>query len=255
MPKQIIHLLLMAISLCALNACKTQQNSSKLNDPITSAFLFSKKFAGSFYSHNIYNSHYKIQSGLRLKAAKDDSLAKPLVLALHWAGSGDAYERFSSCLIEPTFESKDVHIIVPDAMGSVWTTEYHTESILQLIKTAIQVWNVDEERILVCGYSNGGNGSYYFIENYPEIFKAAIPMAAHYRSSKKIDAPIYAIHGDQDELFLLQDIEKFATEAQNLGTNLTLKVLEGFSHYDACSMQEAFSKGLTWINDNINGGF
>ena len=77
------------------------------------------------------------------------------------------------------------------------------------------------DKVLVTGYSNGGNGSWYYAENHADLFKAAIPMASAYRIKESVNIPIYLIHGERDDLFPVAATLGFAKAAQAAGTDIT----------------------------------
>ena len=177
---------------------------------------------------------------------KEDDLPKPLILALHWAGGNEDYKVFSDCLIEPAFQELDAYIIVPDAEQQIWYTEHNQQKILELMEAAITLWNVDKNKILVTGYSNGGNGSWYYAEHHANLFSAAIPMASAYKVSGAIKLPIYLIHGEKDDLFPVSTTLDFAKETEAAGTDITIKTNERLSHFEACAYAEDLKAGVDW---------
>ncbi|NHZ87312.1 MAG: hypothetical protein GWP19_15820, partial [Planctomycetia bacterium] len=129
-----------------------------------------------------------------------DSEKVPLILGLHWAGKSES-EQYLRCLADPGFRKLNAIIFAPDADDYYFWDENNYSLILTLIEYAKKSWPIDEDKIIVSGYSNGGIATWFFGVNYPQIFSAAIPIASRYDYDKKLQIPFYVIHGDKDELF------------------------------------------------------
>lgn len=244
-------LVLCLFTLFILSSCSPKPNISQINpiDPLEQVFLSAAKFPGKAFSHNVYDPTYKLNYGLKIRPSRDTSSSKPLVVALHWAGGGDNFEIFYKCLIEPVFGDSDYHLVIPDAQGLVWTSEYSEQKVLNIKKYASSVLKVDEDRVLVTGYSNGGNGTWYFAENFPEQFTAAIPMAAAYKTNLPLKMPVYCLHGTRDELFPIKQARDHSKDLMSKGVQIEFVELDR-AHKEACTFVEELKTAKTWI-DNI----
>lgn len=158
----------------------------------------------------------------------------PLVLALHWGGPWDGYIGYSECLAFPAFESLNAIIIAPSSDGKRWTTPKNEARVVDLMKKVNKHWPVDPERVIVTGYSNGGIGSWFLAKKYPKLFTTAIPIAGSYQEAK-IKIPVYAIHGEMDELFNINEVSETIKSSIKKGSNIKFKIIPGFNHYDACA--------------------
>lgn len=174
---------------------------------------------------------------------------KSLIIALHWAGGGDTFEEFNDCLILPALKPFDTIIVSPEGENQLWSTGNNEEKILSIVYNAQKYWNVNPNNVAVTGYSNGGNGSWYFAEKYPELFSAAIPMASAYPIHKKIDIPLYVIHGRKDELFQISQTEKWVKKTTEKGTDVTFVVNEKLSHFQGCAYTEMLSQAGQWLQN------
>lgn len=102
----------------------------------------------------------------------------------------------------------DAFIIVPIAPAEmVWAAPNGGEkSALPLAIDALRdvqkKFNIDDKRIYVSGYSMGGTGTFAIVEQYPEIFAAAMPLCGYWEPARALsfpkNVPIWAIHGSQD---------------------------------------------------------
>lgn len=186
---------------------------------------------------------------MRICFPEESTKKNMLVIALHWGGGGKAFEKFSSCLVEPAMSNLNAIIISPDSEYLSWNDPHNEDKILQLVAMAKRFWNVDPSNIIVLGYSNGGIGSWYFADKYPEIFRAAIPIASMYKPVKKIDVPLYVIHGEKDELFKIDEIRSAVDLSIEYGTKIKLITNINYSHYMACDYVEELKKVAMWLKE------
>ena len=99
------------------------------------------------------------------------------------------------------------------------------------------------------GYSNGGNGSWYFAEHHPELFSAAIPMASSYAITEKINIPLYVIHGEKDELFSVTKTSEWIRNSKEVGSDITFVTNESLSHFQGCSYVRELRKAQEWLQN------
>ncbi len=174
----------------------------------------------------------------------------PLILGLHWTGESES-EQYLRCLADPGFRKLNAIIFAPDAGDYYFWDENNYSLILTLIEYAKKYWPIDENKIIVSGYSNGGIATWFFGINYPQIFSVAIPIASKYDYDKKLQIPFYVIHGEKDELFPLSDTQNLVNSLQSKGSNIKLNVAEGFSHYTACSYDNYLRQASDWLINEV----
>jgi predicted peptidase len=174
----------------------------------------------------------------------------PLVIALHWGGPGDGYKGYSECLAFPAFESMNAIIIAPSSDGMRWTSPKNEDRVIDLVKKVIKYWPVDPEKVIVTGYSNGGIGSWHYAKKYPKLFAANIPLAGYYKN-EKINVPVYAIHGEKDELFDINEIKEMIEYSIKKGSKIKFKIIPGYSHYDACAYLEALLEMVNLVEKEV----
>ena len=182
----------------------------------------------------------------------------PLILTLHGysAGHPDAHKQ-TACYVEPGLEDMDVIILSPNGGAEDWETLQNDDQLRILIQLSTQYWPVDISKIVVSGYSNGGNGSWYYAETQPGIFSAAIPLAAGYSivkpdgTGRKINIPMYVIHGSEDDLFPLDTVQRWANLSIQAGSDITFVVAEGLGHYTPCEYVDYFKDAAAWLENEV----
>ncbi|MGI9531330.1 dienelactone hydrolase family protein [Lutimonas sp.] len=184
---------------------------------------------------------------------------RPLVVRLHGAaqsGSTTAHQS-TACLVEPAFEGKDVFILSPNSNGMLWYEQANIVQILALMDLVTSNLNVDEDKVVMTGYSDGGNGSWFYAQYYQDLISAAIPMATSYNTANnageinKINVPLYVIHGSEDELFPLDITEGFVDESKDAGSDITFVIADGLVHNEPCDYQDELDKAVDWLYNDI----
>jgi predicted peptidase len=83
-----------------------------------------------------------------------------------------------------------------------WPSSYVIE-VINWVKTYLRI---DEKRIYITGLSLGGGGTWVTIQDYPELFAAALPVCGGYNSPSKAykiaaeNLPVWASHGSIDDV-------------------------------------------------------
>lgn len=182
---------------------------------------------------------------------------RPLIMTLHGASGGDPNaHKNTECYAEPGFASLNPIIISPNGGANLWTTFGNQEMVLTLVDLARTYLPVDNNKIVVNGYSNGGNGSWFFGETQPSFFSAAIPMASHYNTinngvGRLMPMPFYVIHGENDELFSLGDVQTWVQASIDTGSDITLEVAPGLTHTEPCEYISYLENAASWLGNHV----
>lgn len=183
---------------------------------------------------------------------------RPLILTLHGFSAGDANaHKNTACYAEPGFESLDAIILSPNNRGLQWFDPYNQDQINTLIDMVKTYLPVDDTKIVVNGYSDGGNGAWWYSETQSNVFAAGIPMASAYGSynpngsARVIPTPTYVIHGEDDEFFPLQDTQDWVNDTSLAGSDTRLVVAAGLSHLEPCEYVSYLQDAATWLVNDI----
>ena len=183
---------------------------------------------------------------------------RPLVMALHGASGGSATaHQNTSCYVEPGLAALNAFIISPNAGVYQWYEGFNQNQVIALMDLARTHWYVDTSKVLVTGYSNGGNASWFYADFYPQFFTASIAMASSYDPERSdgsipgISIPLYVIHSNSDELFPLSQTEIFVNKAINAGSEIEFVIADGLSHYSPCEYASYLQDAVNWVLDNV----
>ena len=188
------------------------------------------------------------------KAAKDPT---PLFLVLHWGGTGGQVNStfgkdILKYLIKSAYKDVNAFFVAPiNPMGSSWVNAKSETLVKALLDTLMQNYNIDKNRVVVTGYSQGAIGTWYFAMRFRGMFSGAIPISGtpelHIATSIK-DVPLYVIHSRNDELFPFTDEEKLVNSLKTQGIEIEFKIVEGITHNDVQSFVKPLSESILWLN-------
>lgn len=191
-------------------------------------------------------------------AGASTSNKRPLIISLHGDATivSDAYKA-TACLAQPGLEALNAYIVSPSSKGFLWFDAPNQNQIIALVDLMKAYLPIDENKIAVTGYSDGGNGSWFFAQFYPNLFSASIPMASSYNpinSSgvvQKIDIPMYVIHGSEDALFPVEITESYVNSSNAVGSNITFTVAQGLIHTAPCDYVSYLQDAGAWLETEV----
>ena len=182
----------------------------------------------------------------------------PLVFSFH--GYGDSMQNF---------QYTNVHMAWPEAMvvyfqgletrGGLpgWQVERGgRDRDLKLVDAALdslrERHDIDDDRIYVTGFSNGGMFAYLLWAERPEVFAAYAPVAARLRPSVRPEhpRPLFHVAGEHDRLVRFSDQEdaiQTAIEVNGVGS-MTTPCGEGCTVYGSGTPAPV----MTWIHSGAH---
>lgn len=176
---------------------------------------------------------------------------RPLVVFLHGAGGSHGLVEKLDCLVTPAFAKLSPIVVAPEGgRGEWWHTE-QTSFVLGLADAAVRDWPVQQDRVVIMGYSNGGIGAWFFARLYPKSFSAAIPMASNHTIVGESQLPVFAIHGSRDELFDVSRVEQNVTALARRGFDVQLLVKPRGTHMKPCDYVRELQTAAEWLDTDV----
>jgi len=180
------------------------------------------------------------------------SSPRPLVLALHSGGERMRYygEAYAKLLVVPALEGWRPIIIAPDCPTQSWADPLAERAVMALVEQVMREYPVDARRVLVTGFSLGGRGTWFFASHHPEIFTAAIPMAASV-GNEAVETlatmPTYIIHSREDQVVAFRPAEQNARALEKLGRKVKFEALDGLGHFQMAGYVDALARAGRWV--------
>jgi predicted esterase/predicted GH43/DUF377 family glycosyl hydrolase len=170
---------------------------------------FVEKGAGGIFEkrNHVYNGT-SIPYRLFIPDDYDSTYLYPLVLTLHGTGQrgSDNFAQImdpsTTCFsYAPNQEKYPCIVVAPQCPDKGWWATY-LANIDDLLNKVIDEFSIDENRIYITGYSMGGYMTFDMINNYPNRFAAAVPIAgdmSEYHQVTNIDhILLWIFHGTAD---------------------------------------------------------
>ncbi len=181
---------------------------------------------------------------------------RPMIVSLHGGATGNSPDihKTTACLVEPGVATLNAYILSPNSNQKHWYSDSNIVQIQALVEMTQANLFINTNKVAVTGYSDGGNGSWYFSQFIPNLFSAAIPMASSYAVTSqggvthKFAKPIYAIHGTNDQLFPIETTEGYINETKEAGSDVTFVTASGLEHYNSCSYISYLKDATTWLD-------
>jgi len=174
--------------------------------------------------------------GIYIPRDYDPAEPRPLVLALHPGGSRGPYygTQFLRGVVAPALSDWGAIIVAPDAPARSWANATSERGVLALLDDVMERYTIDRDRVLVTGFSLGGRGTWYMAARHPDLFTAAIPMAA--RSNRDDaeqvgDMPVFIIHARADQVVPFEPAAQLAREMDERGQTVSFMPLDGVGHF------------------------
>ncbi len=235
----------------------TQLSSDRCDpEPVFLKWLFAQKRTANWvklHEPHIYNDMpYRLTKPINF----DPNKSYPVIVSLHGAagrGSDNLKQlrNWNQVLAEKQRRTDyPSYILAPQSQGR-WNST-HLQNVKDIIN---DLPAVDTNRIYVLGHSMGGGGTYIFIQSDPNYFAAAAPSAGsgfrHFTDASVVkDIPIWAFHGDQDNVVPIEGDQKLFAELQKAGGNMKFTTWVGNGHGVAVKMITGSDNGSTQLSSD-----
>ena len=173
-------------------------------------------------------------------------------------------------LVFPALEALGAVIVAPDAPEFSWAHPDSEAAVLAVVAQVKKDHAIDNKRSLVTGFSMGGSGAWYLGATHPELFRAAIPMAAlpittPVRSRAEVQAarksleagtdwatpllrmPLYVIHSRADETVPIEPLEQAVQTLKGRGADITTAFIDDVPHHLVPGFIDALEAATPWI--------
>ncbi len=177
---------------------------------------------------------------------------RPLILALHPGGERMPYygASYARSIVAPATVDLHAIIIAPDCPSKGWGDPASDRAVMALMEKVMKDYTVDRKRVLVTGFSMGGRGTWFFSSHHPDLFTAAIPMAAP-AGNEPVDQlgkmPTYIIHSRQDQVVPFEPAEKNARELEAMGRPVKFEALSDLTHFSMGGYVPALRRAVAWV--------
>jgi len=200
----------------------------------------------------------------------------PLIVGLHYGTTQEPGLSpyfglgYVGQLVFPALEALQAVIVAPDAPEFSWAHPDSDAAVVAIVAQVKKDHRIDERRTLVTGFSMGGSGAWYFGATHPELFRAAIPMAAlpvtvpvrsradASAARKALDSgtewatpllrmPLHVIHSRADETVPIEPLEAAVKTLKGRGADITTTFIDEVPHHLVPGFIDALEGATPWI--------
>lgn len=160
----------------------------------------------------------------------------PLVIFLH--GAGERGSDLTGAAFHGPFreirEGREFPFVAvapqcPD--NTLW--EAYQETLETMLEEWIATYHIDPNRVYLTGLSMGAYGSWSWGTLHPDRFAAIVPLCGSgdpNRASRLRGVPVWAFHGDQDDIVPLTGTSNMVEMLRRAGGNVRFTTCEGVGH-------------------------
>ena len=217
--------------------------------------------------------------------AYDPLTPTPLLLFLHGGVSDEQLESgpIGYCRKNPFLQTAEQHnwlMLFPFGQkGATWWDRVGMDMVLQEIRQMKSRYNVDDNRVWMTGFSDGGSAAYLFALLYPTDFAAFVPLNGHMGvgaldgklatyAPNLANSPLHCINTDLDPLYPAAEMRKMIDMALAAGADIDYREYNGLGHtfdyaaaelpviarFLTASARNPLSPRLTWETAGQEGG-
>ncbi|MGH6998060.1 MAG: hypothetical protein ACREEO_07685, partial [Phenylobacterium sp.] len=184
--------------------------------------------------------------------------AWPLVVALH-GGSGNGRAFLWSWL--RAARSHGAIVVAPTAIGQTWALsgpDLDTPNLARILSEIGARWNLDRERLLLTGLSDGGTFSYVSglepaspFTHLAPVSAAFHPMLAQMAEPDRLRGlPIQVVHGALDWMFPVDMARDAVRALEDAGADVAYREIDDLAHTYPTEMSAEI---LTWLDAKLGG--
>jgi predicted esterase len=132
-------------------------------------------------------------------------------------------------------------------MQAQWWDEEQVDNILRAVDALKRKYNIDESLIYITGISDGGTGVYYLALKEPNLWSSYLPLNGslavlrnpangadgEMHGNNLINAPLFVVNGENDQLYPVAQVEPHMTWLKNMGVTLLFRPQAGAGHNTA----------------------
>ena len=193
-----------------------------------------------------------ITYGISVPADYRQGEPRPLILALHPGGQRMAFygSQFMRQIVLPALGDLQAIVVAPDCSERAWGDAKCDKAVMTLLGKVQEEYTIDRRRVLVTGFSMGGRGTWFMASHHPDLFTAAIPVAASTGDEppeRLAKMPTYVIHSRADERVPFEPAEKNARALEKLGRTVRFEELQGVGHFAMGGYIDSIRRAGQWV--------
>ncbi len=184
---------------------------------------------------------------LYIPTSYNPQIPTPFVISLHGGVSGAKFRDASTKnwhdeSVIQIAEAEGWLVLYPLGMtGCAWWDKTGMENILWYVREMKRLYNVDDDRVAMCGFSDGASGSYHFAMLAATDFAVFFPWSGHPSVGTQVGGiqtylenlqarPLFASNGGKDQLYPAAKLDPFHRLILSTGSLLSVSYCDTAGH-------------------------
>jgi predicted peptidase len=174
----------------------------------------------------------------------------PLVVALHYGGDVTPFygRGMINGLLKPALHDLGAMAIAPDSLGGDWRNPRNEQAVIWLTRSVMKSYAIDTRKVVVTGFSMGGQGAWYLGGRHQDLFTAVVPVAGEPAGgSLDWQIPVYVIHSQIDEIIPIGPTKRQVEQLKSKGVKIKLQALSNLTHYQTKQYAIPLGHAVAWL--------
>lgn len=190
-----------------------------------------KLMTGKWERHEAHGMKFRIFGDRIIRRSKGETY--PMLVYLHGKGGDVMTPDEPSNANTFSDPSKNPCLVIAPQCPDVGWNGGKADMVLKIIDELITNFPIDKKRIYLTGYSMGGFGTFEILAKRPDLFAAGVPVAggASPKNAEKLkDIPIWAYHGDADDVVKVESTRNIVEAIKKLNGKIKYSEIPGGDH-------------------------
>lgn len=133
-----------------------------------------------------------------------------------------------------------IYILPMGRAGATWWNEIGAKHILKILEDLKRKYNIDENKVFLSGFSDGGSGAYYMALNHSTPFAGFISLNGHIGVAQLsgnliylpnlYNRPLYIVNTGKDWLYPVEEVTPYIEKICEVAGEITFKVYQEIGH-------------------------
>ncbi|PIP11882.1 MAG: hypothetical protein COT45_03500 [bacterium (Candidatus Stahlbacteria) CG08_land_8_20_14_0_20_40_26] len=152
----------------------------------------------------------------------------------------DEFIEKRSFWVDEAKKEEFIYVLPMGRAGATWWNEIGAQHILKILENVKRRYNIDENRVFLSGFSDGGSGAYYMALNYSTPFAGFISLNGHIGVAQAggnpiylpnlYNRPLYIVNTGKDYLYPIDEVTPYIEKICQIAGEVTFKTYQEFGH-------------------------
>lgn len=190
-----------------------------------------KLITGKWERHEAHGMKFRIFGDRKIRQPNEETY--PMVVYLHGKGNDMMTPETPPNANTFSDQNKNPSLVIAPQCPDIGWHGAKSDMVFKIMDELIANFPIDRKRIYITGYSMGAFGTFELLAKRPELFAAGVTVAggAPPKNAGKLkDIPIWAFHGDADDIVKVESSRNIVEAIKKLNGNIKYTEIPGGDH-------------------------